>query len=119
MGLDCTFVNPNSKIDKDGTDEAYNYSSYDTIGNGNLRMIASFPFAQYSGCAGFGETIRGLHGSTVAELNEWLSNLKTWILDNIGEQFGNYRVGMFDANVVDAFIEEISCVSTSYIVCLW
>jgi len=53
-------------------------------------MIDSFPFAQYSGCAGFGETIRGLHGSTVAELNEWLSNLKTWILDNIGEQFGNY-----------------------------
>ena len=119
MGLDCTFVDPKSKKNKDGDDEAYNFLTRDTIGNGNLRMIDRFPFAQYSGCAGFGETIRGLHGSTVAELNEWLSELKVWIQDNLGEKFDNYTVDMYDYNVVEAFIREIAYISDTWIVCFW
>lgn len=118
MGLDCTFANPNSKIDKDDDNEPSNFTRTDTISDVNLRAIDRFPFAQNNCSDGFGSSIRSLNGSTIADLKSWLSALKSWITNNLDTKFDNYTVDMYDYNIVEAFNREISPFSDTWLVLL-
>lgn len=117
MGLDCTLVDPKSKIDKDGPYESWNFSNTTTLANGNLRTIAYFPFAQYDG--GFGSTIQSNRHVTVDELMTWATDLKSWINANLGEVFDTHTVSTYDADIVDSFICDIMYISHDWIVFFW